>query len=163
MSEVLTTVPEDTYLFRSESELQQEEKGGYLSGVIKLEGIDPLTEKVIKIELLLESCHPSKLHCNLFRISGKHCLNRENGRKTNKEQQNMSTVSLTGREGSQGVATGPTASLSLERSYSDDLTSTVDEKEKDVLKATVSWPFYSGGKKRSTIKKNSNLTNWLLT
>ena len=52
----------------------------------------------------------------------------------------------------------PTASLSLERSYSDDLTSTVDEKEKDVLKATVSWPFYSGGKKRSTIKKNSNLT-----
>ncbi len=52
----------------------------------------------------------------------------------------------------------PTASLSLERSYSDDLTSTVDEKEKDVLKATVSWPFYSGGKKRSTINKNSNLT-----
>ena len=52
----------------------------------------------------------------------------------------------------------PTASLSLERSYSDDLTSTVDEREKDVLKATVSWPFYSGGKKRSTINKNSNLT-----
>ena len=52
----------------------------------------------------------------------------------------------------------PTASLSLERSYSDDLTSTVDEKEKDVLKATVSWPFYSGGKKRSKINKNSNLT-----
>ena len=52
----------------------------------------------------------------------------------------------------------PTASLSLERSYSDDLTSTVDEKEKDVLKATLSWPFYSGGKKRSTINKNSNLT-----
>tara|TARA_Y100000741_G_scaffold246156_1_gene188917 strand:- start:5 stop:1297 length:1293 start_codon:yes stop_codon:yes gene_type:complete len=52
----------------------------------------------------------------------------------------------------------PTASLSLERSYSDDLTSTVDEREKDVLKATVSWPFYSGGKKRSTVNKNSNLT-----
>ena len=46
----------------------------------------------------------------------------------------------------------------MERSYSDDLTSTVDEKEKDVLKATVSWPFYSGGKKRSKINKNSNLT-----
>ena len=41
----------------------------------------------------------------------------------------------------------PTASLSLERSYSDDLSSTVDQKEKDVLKATISWPFYSGGKK----------------
>ena len=52
----------------------------------------------------------------------------------------------------------PTASLSLERSYSDDLSSTIDEREKDVLKATVSWPFYSGGKKRSTINKNSNLT-----
>ena len=52
----------------------------------------------------------------------------------------------------------PTASLSLERSYSDDFTSTIDEREKDVLKATVSWPFYSGGKKRSTISKNSNLT-----
>ena len=52
----------------------------------------------------------------------------------------------------------PTASLSLERSYSDDLSSTYDEKEKDILKATISWPFYSGGKKRSTISKNSNLT-----
>ena len=52
----------------------------------------------------------------------------------------------------------PTASLSLERSYSDDLTSTIDEREKDTLKATLSWPFYSGGKKRSTISKNSNLT-----
>ena len=53
----------------------------------------------------------------------------------------------------------PTASLSLERSYADDVSSTVDEREKDILKATVSWPFYSGGKKRSTINKNSNLTN----
>ena len=53
----------------------------------------------------------------------------------------------------------PTASLSLERSYADDVSSTIDEKEKDILKATVSWPFYSGGKKRSTINKNSNLTN----
>ena len=52
----------------------------------------------------------------------------------------------------------PTASLSLERSYSDDLSSTIDQKEKDVLKATISWPFYSGGKKRSKISKNSNLT-----
>ena len=53
----------------------------------------------------------------------------------------------------------PTASLSIERSYADDLTSTIDKREKDILKATVSWPFYSGGKKRSTINKNSNLTN----
>ena len=52
----------------------------------------------------------------------------------------------------------PTATLSLERSYSYDLNTTYDEREKDVLKATVSWPFYSGGKKRSKINKNSNLT-----
>lgn len=52
----------------------------------------------------------------------------------------------------------PTASLSLERSYSDDLSSTYDQREKDTLKATISWPFYSGGKKRSKISKNSNLT-----
>ena len=51
----------------------------------------------------------------------------------------------------------PTASLSLQRTYSDDLSATVDEKEQDVLKATISWPFYSGGKKRSKINKNSNL------
>jgi len=52
----------------------------------------------------------------------------------------------------------PTASLSLERSYADDISSTIDEREKDILKATVSWPFYSGGKTRSTINKHSNLT-----
>ena len=49
--------------------------------------------------------------------------------------------------------------LSLERSYTDDLSSTYDEREKDVLKATVSWPFYSGGKKRSKVNKNSNKRN----
>ncbi len=51
----------------------------------------------------------------------------------------------------------PTAKLSFERSYSDDLSSTYDEREKDILKATVSWPFYSGGKNRATYKKNQNL------
>ena len=52
----------------------------------------------------------------------------------------------------------PTATLSLERSYTEDLSTTIDEKEKDTIKATLSWPFYSGGKKRSTIDKYSNLT-----
>ena len=53
----------------------------------------------------------------------------------------------------------PTASLSLERSYSDDFSSTIDERQKDILKATVSWPFYSGGKKLSKINKNNSLIN----
>ena len=52
----------------------------------------------------------------------------------------------------------PKATLSLEKSYADDLSSTYDEREKETLTATVSWPFFSGGKKFSTIKKNSNLT-----
>ena len=51
----------------------------------------------------------------------------------------------------------PTASLSLERSYTEDLSTTYDEREKDVLKATVSWPFYSGGKKYATIDKNQSI------
>ena len=48
----------------------------------------------------------------------------------------------------------PTAKLSLERSYTDDLSATYDEREKDVLQATVSWPFQFGGKNKSNINKN---------
>ena len=48
----------------------------------------------------------------------------------------------------------PTAKLSLERSYNDDLSATYDEREKDVLQATVSWPFQFGGKNKSNINKN---------
>ncbi len=52
----------------------------------------------------------------------------------------------------------PTASISLERSFTDDVSSTISQREKDTLKATLSWPFYSGGKKQSKINKNNNLT-----
>ncbi len=48
----------------------------------------------------------------------------------------------------------PTAKLSLERSYTDDLSATYDEREKDVIQATVSWPFQFGGKNKSNINKN---------
>ncbi len=51
----------------------------------------------------------------------------------------------------------PTATLSYERTYTDDLSSTYDEREKDVVKATVSWPFYSGGKNIAKYKKNQSL------
>ena len=51
----------------------------------------------------------------------------------------------------------PTAILSFERSYNEDLSATYDEREKDVLKATLSWPFYSGGKNRAIHKKNKSL------
>ena len=48
----------------------------------------------------------------------------------------------------------PTAKISLERTYTDDLSATYDEREKDVLQATVSWPFQFGGKNKSNVTKN---------
>ena len=51
----------------------------------------------------------------------------------------------------------PTANLSLERSYADDLSSTIDEREKDTIKATISWPFYSGGKNIASLRKNKSV------
>ena len=51
----------------------------------------------------------------------------------------------------------PSADLSFERTYSDNLSTTVDEREKDILKATVTWPFFSGGKNLATLKKNKSL------
>ena len=41
-----------------------------------------------------------------------------------------------------------------DRSYTDDLSATYDEREKDVLQATVSWPFQFGGKNKSNVNKN---------
>ena len=51
----------------------------------------------------------------------------------------------------------PSADLLFERTYSDNLSATVDEREKDILKATVTWPFFSGGKNLAKLKKNKSL------
>ena len=51
----------------------------------------------------------------------------------------------------------PTATLSFDRSKTDDLSATYDEREKDTLKATVTWPFFSGGKNIASLKKNKSL------
>tara|TARA_B100001250_G_scaffold358859_1_gene335427 strand:+ start:51 stop:1349 length:1299 start_codon:yes stop_codon:yes gene_type:complete len=48
----------------------------------------------------------------------------------------------------------PTAKISLERTYNEDLSSTYDEREKDVLQATVTWPFQFGGKNKANVSKN---------
>ena len=59
----------------------------------------------------------------------------------------------------------PSATLSFDRSQSDDLSATYDEREKDVLKATVTWPFFSGGKNYANLNKNKSfelLKNLLL-
>ena len=50
----------------------------------------------------------------------------------------------------------PTAKLSFDRSKTDELSSTYDEREKDVLKATVTWPFFSGGKNYANLNKNKS-------
>ena len=50
----------------------------------------------------------------------------------------------------------PSATLSFDRSKTEDLSSTYDEREKDTLKATVSWPFFSGGKNIASLKKNKS-------
>ncbi|MBD1167314.1 TolC family protein [Pelagibacterales bacterium SAG-MED09] len=51
----------------------------------------------------------------------------------------------------------PSANLSLERLYTDDLSVTYNEREKDTLKATITWPFYSGGKNLASLNKSSSL------
>jgi len=52
----------------------------------------------------------------------------------------------------------PTASVSLEKSYTDDFSSTIGERDKDILKATVTWPFNLGGKNKYKINKNTKQT-----
>ena len=51
----------------------------------------------------------------------------------------------------------PSATLSFDRSKTDDLSATYDEREKDVLKATVTWPFFSGGKNYANLNKSKSL------
>tara|TARA_B100001057_G_scaffold226839_1_gene227185 strand:- start:235 stop:1530 length:1296 start_codon:yes stop_codon:yes gene_type:complete len=51
----------------------------------------------------------------------------------------------------------PSATLSFDRSKTDDLSSTYDEREKDTLTATVTWPFYSGGKNYANLNKSKSL------
>ena len=53
----------------------------------------------------------------------------------------------------------PSAKLSYENSRSQDLSSSYDERNKNILKATVTWPIYSGGKNRASLKKSRNLQN----
>ena len=53
----------------------------------------------------------------------------------------------------------PSAKLSYENSRSQDLSSSYDERNKNTLKATVTWPIYSGGKNRASLNKSRNLQN----
>ena len=53
----------------------------------------------------------------------------------------------------------PSAKLSYENSKSQDFSSSYDERNKNVLRATVTWPIYSGGKNRASLNKSRNLQN----
>jgi outer membrane protein len=53
----------------------------------------------------------------------------------------------------------PLAKLSYENSRSQDLSTSYDERNKSILKATVTWPIYSGGKNRASLNKSRNLKN----
>ena len=53
----------------------------------------------------------------------------------------------------------PSAKLSYENSRAQDLSSTFDERNKNILQATVTWPIYSGGKNRASLNKSRNLQN----
>ena len=49
----------------------------------------------------------------------------------------------------------PSASISYQRKKNYDLSSTIDEREQEEVKATVKWPLFKGGKNISSVKKVS--------
>lgn len=53
----------------------------------------------------------------------------------------------------------PSAKLSFENSKSEDFSSTYDERNKSTLKATITWPIFSGGKNMASLNKSRNLQN----
>ena len=53
----------------------------------------------------------------------------------------------------------PSASLSFNSSKSDDVSSSVNERDKEVLEATISWPIFNGGKNSASLNKSKNLKN----
>ena len=53
----------------------------------------------------------------------------------------------------------PSAKLSYENSRSKDFSSLYDERDKNILKATVTWPIFSGGKNIASLNKSRNLKN----
>ena len=47
----------------------------------------------------------------------------------------------------------PSASISYSLKQNEELSSTVDEREQEEVKATVTWPIFKGGKNLSSVKK----------
>tara|TARA_B100000780_G_scaffold190895_1_gene134420 strand:- start:62 stop:1360 length:1299 start_codon:yes stop_codon:yes gene_type:complete len=53
----------------------------------------------------------------------------------------------------------PSATLSFNSSRTDDVNSTINERDKETLKATISWPIFNGGKNTALLNKSRNLSN----
>ena len=53
----------------------------------------------------------------------------------------------------------PTAKISAESTQSNDLSSTVDERDQEILKAEVSWPLFKGGKNSASLERSKRLNN----
>ena len=53
----------------------------------------------------------------------------------------------------------PTAKISAESTQSNDLSSTVDERDQETLKAEVSWPLFKGGKNSASLERSKRLNN----
>jgi len=53
----------------------------------------------------------------------------------------------------------PSATLSFNSSRTNDVSSSFNEKDKEILKATISWPIFNGGKNVASLNKSKNLNN----
>jgi outer membrane protein len=53
----------------------------------------------------------------------------------------------------------PSATLSISSTKTDDSSSTIDERDKEIAKATISWPIFKGGKNSASLNKSKNLKN----
>jgi len=53
----------------------------------------------------------------------------------------------------------PSATLSFNSSRSNDTSSTINERDKEILKATISWPIFKGGKNTASLNRSKKLKN----
>jgi outer membrane protein len=58
-----------------------------------------------------------------------------------------------------GSDLSPSASLSFNSSKSDNVSSSIGERDKEILKATISWPIFNGGKNFASLNKSKNIKN----
>ena len=53
----------------------------------------------------------------------------------------------------------PSATLSFNKSKTEDTSSTIDESDKESIKATITWPIFNGGKNTASLSRSKNIMN----